>query len=225
MDLKSTLEAYSESYGLIINIDYRRMSFIIFDFSTENKSLENIDVSNTEEFNKYIKKKLSNENAVFGIGKYNENRLIYNNNSLFGRKRSIHLGIDLWVTAGTEVLCPIDGTVHSYKNNKGNGDYGPTVILEHEIEGIRFYTLYGHLSLESLNDMEVGKKLSLGDRIGWVGDFPVNGNWPPHLHFQIIKDMLGHEGDFPGVCSIEDRELYLDLCPDPNLILQIEGLE
>ncbi|MEP6913389.1 MAG: response regulator, partial [bacterium] len=49
-----------------------------------------------------------------------------------------------------------------------------------------------------------------------------NGDWPPHLHFQIIEDMRVHEGDYPGVCSISERAKYLNNCPNPDLIL-IDG--
>jgi 4-aminobutyrate aminotransferase-like enzyme len=57
-----------------------------------------------------------------------------------------------------------------------------------------------------------------GERIGSVGNYPVNGDWPPHLHFQIITDMLGMRGDFPGTCRPSQRDVWLSISPDPNLI-------
>jgi murein DD-endopeptidase MepM/ murein hydrolase activator NlpD len=110
--------------------------------------------------------------------------------------------------------------VHSAQDNALFGDYGPTVILTHELDGATFHTLYGHLSRESLAGKEPGAVIKRGERIGTFGAPPINGDWPPHLHFQIIVDMLGKVGDYPGVAAESQRELYLTLCPDANLILR-----
>jgi len=195
--------------------------FFVFDFSSSNRELDNVDISNPEEFGGYIQRKLKENSAEFGIGKYNENRTIYSHSRLFEGEvpRTVHLGIDFWVKAGTKVFCLIDGVVHSLRNNEGEGDYGPTIIIEHNVGGKRFFTLYGHLSVGSLGMIKQGQAVNAGDEIGRVGNFPENGNWPSHLHFQVINDMLGNEGDFPGVASIENRQRMLEICPDPNLML------
>ena len=54
-----------------------------------------------------------------------------------------------------------------------------------------------------------------------LGDATINGDYAPHLHFQIIKDIAENTGDYPGVCSKNKRNYYLDNCPDPNLLLKI----
>ena len=69
----------------------------------------------------------------------------------------MHIGLDLWIKAGTPVLSALDGKVHSFDFNAGFGDYGPTIILEHQLEDQTFYTLYGHLSLDSLDGLKIGK--------------------------------------------------------------------
>ncbi|MDX5345953.1 MAG: peptidoglycan DD-metalloendopeptidase family protein, partial [Hymenobacteraceae bacterium] len=138
--------------------------------------------------------------------------------------RSIHLGVDIWADAGTEVLAPLDGKVHSFRDNNNFGDYGPTLILEHQLENKIFYTLYGHLSRSSLIGLVEDNVFRKGERIGWIGNYPENGNWPPHLHFQIITDMEGRKGDFPGVVAKQEREKYQQLCPDPNLIVRCQLL-
>jgi len=226
MNLITALKSNQQNIGRVLSIDYRRLPFFVFDFTENNQELEKVNMSDTVEFSRYIRSKISENNARFGIGRYNENRTIYDHSNLFDgdARRTIHLGIDLWVSPGTEVLCPIKAKVHSFNNNSGNGDYGPTIILEHNLDAVKFYTLYGHLSLDSIENLEVGQIFNVGDVIGKIGNFPVNGNWPPHLHFQIIMDMQGKEGDFPGVASIEERQKYLDLCPNPNLILNINFL-
>ncbi len=203
--------------------------FFIFDLSVNNNELYNFDISDINEFNNYISTKLSSRKKKYiGIGGYGEDRLIYKRSKHFdgnGEARSIHLGIDIWVDKETSVYCPLPGIVHSFKNNSGFGDYGPTIIIEHLLEGLTFYTLYGHLSIESIENLSKKQMIRKGDEIGKVGSSIINGNWPPHLHFQIITDMLGKKGDFFGVAPPSEKEYYLNLCINPNIILQIENLD
>lgn len=163
---------------------------------------------------------------VVGIGRYNEARLLYTSDvfkSNAGERRTIHIGIDLFMKAGSPVFAPLDGVIHSFANNAAPLDYGPAIIVQHEAdEGrVKFFTLYGHLSEDSLEGLDPGKLVKRGDRIASIGAPPTNGGWPPHLHFQIVCDMLGKQGDFPGVAPASQREVWLSICPDPNLILGI----
>lgn len=118
----------------------------------------------------------------------------------------------------------MDGIVHSFQDNNNFGDYGPTIILDHSSSGKPLYSLYGHLTRASLNGLFVGKVIKAGEQLGQIGPFPENGDWPPHLHFQLMTDMLGLTGDFPGVCSLSDRARFLAICPNPNDLLGIPGL-
>lgn len=213
-------------FGRVLSLNYGLSPYVLLDLSSDNPELAQVDLSNPIEFDRYIKKVMSRSNSVFAIGKYNEDRCIYAHSKLFSgtNERTIHLAIDLWVPSGVEVLAPFDGKIHSFANNKAVGDYGPTIILEHNLGGIKFYTLYGHLSSSSLNGLKVGKSFSKGEVIGFIGNSSENGGWPTHLHFQVIENMLGKKGDFPGVASREEREKYVSMCPDPNLILKIEGI-
>jgi murein DD-endopeptidase MepM/ murein hydrolase activator NlpD len=135
--------------------------------------------------------------------------------------RRLHLGIDIWGPAGTKVMSPLNAIVHSFAFNNNESDYGATIILTHNLDGISFHTLYGHLSLNSLKNLYEGKNVSKGEVIAEFGMRFENGNWPSHLHFQVITDMQGWKGDYPGVCRYSERQLWLDNCPDPNLILQL----
>ncbi len=166
--------------------------------------------------------------AETGIGRYDEARCFYASDvyrpesDMNAEQRSIHLGIDLYKAAGSRVYACCDGTVHSFQNNRTRFDYGPTIILAHETDdGIPFFTLYGHLSEESLKDVAVGKSIVRGEGFAAIGNADVNGGWPPHLHFQIITDMLGEEGNFMGVALPSQRLVWKSICPDPNLILSI----
>ena len=136
-------------------------------------------------------------------------------------ERNIHLGIDLWAEVNSKIHTPLDATIHSFKNNTNHGDYGPTLILKHNIEDETFYTLYGHLSLASIEGLKIGVEVKQGEQIATLGTAEVNGDYPPHLHFQIIKDIQDFKGDYPGVSNQLDLEFYKENCPNPNLLLDI----
>jgi murein DD-endopeptidase MepM/ murein hydrolase activator NlpD len=135
--------------------------------------------------------------------------------------RRLHLGVDIWGPAGTKVMAPLDGIVHSFAFNNNDSDYGATIILTHNLDGVGFHTLYGHLSLNSLKNLYEGQKVTSGEVIAEFGMRFENGNWPPHLHFQLIADMQGWKGDYPGVCRFSERMQWLTNCPDPNIILKM----
>ncbi len=227
MKLWKLLKTHRKSFGKVIDIPLRKKNYVVLDLSPENNELLHFDIGNPAELEKYICSKITQKKAVHAIGKYNERRIIYDHSPLFSgtMRRNIHIGLDVWLPAGTKVFCPMDGTVHSFQNNIGVGDYGPTIILQHILDGITFFTLYGHLSPNSLNGLSVGKKILQGNQIATLGNYPENGNWPPHLHFQIIGDMLGKKGDFWAVVASNDLQRYLELCPNPNLILQLNDLD
>ncbi|MCF2445842.1 peptidoglycan DD-metalloendopeptidase family protein [Dyadobacter sp. CY345] len=196
------------------------------DFSEKNSDLLSRDLREISVFSKYVFEEMLSQNQYVGIGGYDENRVIYRQREHFTNQeneRSIHLGVDIWAAAGEPVYAPLAGEVHSFAFNNYFGDYGPTIILKHELDHVPFYTLYGHLALKSLENLHEGKLITAGEQIAKIGTFPENGDWPPHLHFQIISDMGDKKGDFPGVSSIAEREYYLSICPDPDLILRVNG--
>ena len=143
-------------------------------------------------------------------------------------RRTIHLGVDLFQPAGRPIFAPLAGRIHSLADNAEIGDYGPTILLEHRLpepdehgREILFYSLYGHLSRESLAGKTVGQPIAQGEQLGTLGDVDVNGGWAPHLHFQLMLDDLGRRGEFPGVAAPSERAAWLGLCPDPNLLFGI----
>ena len=166
--------------------------------------------------------RLEQADAEVGIGRYKEARACYTAEQFRpadGQEpRTVHLGVD-----GTPLQAPLPGTVHSFQDNALPLDYGPTIILEHALEGVVFYTLYGHLSPDSLEGLAVGMPVARGQEFARVGTYPGNGNWPPHVHFQITVDLLGEAGNFPGVAAASQLGVWESLCPDPNLILRYPG--
>ena len=218
-----------QSSVLPFDLASKKVHFL--DLSIGSNELGNLCVlDNVQSFTDNLLETIKTSGAQIGIGQYNEARPLYNN-VLFRKHRNafetrtIHLGIDLFVGNNTLVIAPIDGTVHSFKVNDASLDYGPTIILKHQLNSeteLVFFTLYGHLSKESLNNLSVGKKIDKGDPVGFVGSSEANGGWPPHLHFQIILDMLNYEGDFPGVALPSERNLWLDICPNPSEFLGLK---
>lgn len=199
------------------------------DFSISNKELKLVDVSDTSSFDSYVFEKLDQLNKSFGVGGYLEHRAIYQRAEMFATAaedfRNIHLGVDIWTAAGAEVYVPFDGKVVSVQDNVGFANYGPTIILEHEIEGKKLFSLYGHLSRTDLKFLRKGQYVIAGELLCHVGPFPENGDWPPHLHFQLMWGMEGNVGDYPGVCSERELNRYSLNCPDPNLMIRSEVLD
>jgi 4-aminobutyrate aminotransferase-like enzyme/Ser/Thr protein kinase RdoA (MazF antagonist) len=226
------LDEHEDQFAPLLEPDPRAAAVRVLDLRVAGSEAGTPDLwANPRRFSRDLMGRVFESGASIGVGRYNEARPFYSS-SIFRTEgnegpvwRTVHLGLDLFVEAGRAVCVPIDGVVHSFANNAGPLDYGPTVILEHPPTDKRpgFYTLYGHLSLDSLNWLHQGRQVSRGARLGEVGDYAVNGGWPPHLHFQIITDMLDRRGDFPGVARPDQRDVWLNLCPDPNLMARIPG--
>ncbi|WBX70140.1 peptidoglycan DD-metalloendopeptidase family protein [Tenacibaculum retecalamus] len=223
--MKDLLNKISEEPLKVIDSSITFEEYIHISISSENKQL-NFDVSSSSEWEIYIAQYLKEKNAKVAFGGYLEKRDIYNRSEYFTKQlkenqRNIHLGIDLWCDANTAVLAVLNGEIHSFKNNTNHGDYGSTIILKHTFGDRVFYSLYGHLSEDSLNNLSVGDKVSQGEKIAVLGDNSVNGDYAPHLHFQLIIDMEGNQGDYPGVSSEKTLNFYKENCPNPNLLLKL----
>ena len=197
------------------------------DFTEGNQELKSIDLSKTEVFDHYVFDQLKQNNKKYGIGGYLEKRAIYRRSEVFATSdadfRNIHLGVDIWADAGVPIFVPLDGKVHSFQDNAGFGNYGPTIILEHEFDGTKLFSLYGHLFQKDLEKLEIGQKFQAGDKLCHVGPFPENGDWPPHLHFQLMWALGENWGDYPGVAAEKDLEFFQNNCPDPNLVIRFKA--
>ena len=227
MDAAARLAAYfitkPDTIGKVVDFNAAADSLYHFDLTASNPELDADTFSDTEKFSHWINKKLSDNNCKYGIGGYMEHRTIYARSAHFDtddEPRRLHLGVDIWAAAGTAVYAPLPGTVHSFNDNNNFGDYGPTIILEHKLDNLKLYTLYGHLGRESLDGLYADKPIGKNERIGSFGQMDENGRWPPHLHFQLMFNMEGKQGDYPGVCRFSEKEIYLKNIPDPQLILK-----
>ncbi|MDN3666436.1 peptidoglycan DD-metalloendopeptidase family protein [Algibacter miyuki] len=225
MDFSKFLSGLHPDGVSVLDSGIPKSKYIPIDLSETNDFLNTVDVSSSSKLGGFVDNHINKQHAEVAYGGYLEIRNIYKRSTHFNsqaeEERNIHLGVDLWCPAGTPIFSPFDSVVHSFNNNENFGDYGPTIILKHHISGIDFYTLYGHLSLASLNNLEVGQRFKQADKIAELGDASVNGDYPPHLHFQIIKDIQDFNGDYPGVCSKANLEFYKNNCPDPEVLLKL----
>ena len=222
-DLNAILKSIQNVKVVDDTIGYN--DYFPIDLSTANQDFSEQKIENSSSFEAYIEFYLLKNKAKVLYGGYSEKRNLYQRSDIFNdletEERNIHIGLDLWIKAGTTVLAALDGKIHSFNFNTGLGNYGPTIILEHAIEDHIFYTLYGHLSIESIEEIEIGDVFKKGQKLATLGDAGVNGDYAPHLHFQIIIDIQENFGDYPGVCSQNNFDYYLENCPDPNLLLKI----
>lgn len=166
------------------------------------------------------------QGVPYGLGLYGEKRSIYATaqfaDAASPERRMIHLGIDVFAPAGTPVHAPLAGRVRHLTYNADPLDYGHTLILEHEAGGVPFYTLYGHLGASLPHILRVGDSVTPGQRMAHLGDWAENGGWAPHLHFQVITDLLGQDqGNFYGVGHESLWDLWQSVSPDPNLVLRL----
>jgi len=214
----------NHSFHPVISFDHLKDKLLLLDFTKDNSDLSPAIVDDTQKFSNYINEKLKASGAKYGIGGYNEYRELYSRSTVFDagkneEPRRLHLGIDIWGKAYTPIMSPLNGIVHSFAFNNNYGDYGATLIVTHNLDGCSFHILYGHLSLNSIKNLNEGGNVKAGEVIAEFGIPMDNGQWPPHLHFQVIIDLGDWKGDYPGVCKFSEKEEYLENCPDPDLIL------
>jgi peptidoglycan LD-endopeptidase LytH len=229
-DLQQALQKHQHEFGLVLPTKYQCGKIHVLNISKASDELSKIDIYSTEALIKHSKAVRQKTGADLVIGRYLEDRNIYKRGAAHYQNseqeaRSVHLGQDLMVPSGTPIYAPIAGKIHSFKDNNMPADYGPTIILEHHLDGITFYTLYGHLSRHALKDLHVGQTIEKNQPFATVGKPFENGGWPEHVHFQIIDDMKEEFGNYKGVIEPSKVSQYAKHCPNPNLILNIAALD
>lgn len=230
LSFREILEKYAADFHPVVHVQPGKDIVAPLDLSKANPAFSEKVYESTETLQAFIDDHMAAANATYLIGGYRELRDMYRRSSLFDKNlqhqnataeepRSLHLGIDVWGPAGVPVFAPLGGMVHSFANNDNYGDYGATIILQHQLETINFYTLYGHLATRDLVGLAEGQYISRGQAFAHFGPPEENGHWPPHLHFQLILDMAHYKGDFPGVCKPSEAVHFLGVCPNPSLLL------
>jgi 4-aminobutyrate aminotransferase-like enzyme/Ser/Thr protein kinase RdoA (MazF antagonist) len=232
--VRAWLAEQRHTFGPALAPDPSAVACLAYDLSVGSADMGNMpDLLDAEWLEANLRRQLRDAGAVIGVGRYDEARLIYHGPMFHAEgnqgpeRRSVHIGLDLFAPAGTPVYAPLAGVVHSVQRNPDQYDYGPTIILEHRAgsgdDAPLFYTLYGHLADDALTTCAPGDTVAQGQQLATLGTPDVNGGWPPHLHVQVICDLLGQTGTFPGVCRPSERAVWTSLCPDPNLVVGLDS--
>ncbi len=227
--VRDWLQTQQDSFAPLLGLNLHQEPALVFDLSIGSALIQgDIEAMTEIELTGRLFGLMQQAGVEVGIGRYNEPRLIYTDPmfatgpSLSAERRTIHFGFDLFALAQTPVYAPLAGEVFAFAFNNGPQDYGGVIILKHTPPaGPEFYTLYGHLSQASVTGLQMGQNVAHGEQIATLGRPAENGGWTPHLHFQVITDLLDLGCDFPGVCLASQREVFLDLSPDPNLIVGV----
>ena len=195
-----------------------RANTVPIDLSASNREFDGLIGL---QWDRAIKAKIERAGAIAAVGGYLEQRSMYADTPHFegDEDRNLHLGLDVFMPAGSILCAPLAGEICCFANRQQAGDYGPVILLRHQLDGIVFHSLYGHLAESSLQRLERGMPVAAGAPLAEIGARPRNGDWPPHLHFQLIRDLQGLDDDYPGVARTRDLEYYRRNCPDPGIFI------
>ena len=209
----------------------KKTKFNNIDLSVSTKFIEPSEVGDLEIFQYKIERLQEKFSDKILAGGYLEPRALYTTDryeksgNSGNENRTIHIGLDFWLPSKTPVHSIFDGEVVIATNDAGDKEYGGLVVLKHKAKDFNFYTLYGHNSVKSATIHSVGDKIKKGDKISELGNYSENGNWPPHLHFQIMLSMMDFKIDFPGVMYFNQINIWKEICPDPNLFFKSKSLD
>ncbi|MBC7842402.1 MAG: aminotransferase class III-fold pyridoxal phosphate-dependent enzyme [Gemmatimonadaceae bacterium] len=221
------LTANASKIAPLLGHDLRTTPVAPLDFSAGSALISSDDTENAPaDLDRRVQRVLAEHGARIGVGGYDEARLIYHwpNEARAAEPRTIHIGLDLSLAAGSPLHAPLDGVVHGFEDADNYHDYGPVIVLRHTTGGddpVAFYTLYGHLTRDSLDGLQIGQDIRRGAQFARVGSAPTNGNWWAHVHVQLITDMLDVPCNVDGAVRASQRAVWHSICPDPNLLLRI----
>jgi murein DD-endopeptidase MepM/ murein hydrolase activator NlpD len=94
-----------------------------------------------------------------------------------------HTGLDMNPGVGTPIQAAADGVVTEVSD--GGTTYGTFIIIDHEVNGVKFSTVYAHM-LAGSRSFEVGDRVSVTDIVGLVGSTGLSTG--AHLHFEVRLD-------------------------------------
>lgn len=228
-EIVNWLQTKHKQIGPIVDLNLRSAPLTILDLSVSSSAFSSLLYApNASTIPDFGVNKTKIEKKHTGIGRYNEVRWIYPTKESLAtitpgkEEPNIHLGMDIFLKPGTPIRAPLAGRIHSLQIHATNQTPGPTIILEHQTKTkLNFYTMYGNVTQDSIRELEPGSPVRKGDQIGTLGEFKIEGKELSHLHFQIILDLLDYTGTFPNMAKSSQREVWLSLCPNPNLILGI----
>ncbi len=221
------IATHAHTFAPLLGVDLAIAKVAPLDFSAGSALIASDPAGNTpERLDARIAAICQAHDASIGVGGYGEARLIYHwpNEPVQREPRTIHIGLDLSLPAGSPLYAPLDGTVHGFENADHHHDYGPLIVLRHLTTGDapqEFFTFYGHLSRESLDGLRKGQPIRRGEEFARIGSAPTNGHWWAHVHVQLVTDMLDVPCNVDGAVRASQRAVWESVFPDPNQFLRI----
>ncbi|MGD9477782.1 aminotransferase class III-fold pyridoxal phosphate-dependent enzyme [Shinella sp. G-2] len=218
--LERWLERNAHDFAAVIRPGTAKPRVLALDLTAAGPDWSALDADGAE---RLIEARVAEAGADFAIGLYGEDRAVYKGDAYetgsAGARRTVHLGIDLFAPAGEPVHAPFAGKVAFIHDDAVAFGFGPTVLLEHRTdEGDVFWTLYGHLSRQGVQKLSLGQAIARGEAFAAFGAATENGNWSPHLHFQVVTDHLGLEGRMHGVGVGDHWQVWRAVSPDPSVV-------
>jgi 4-aminobutyrate aminotransferase-like enzyme/Ser/Thr protein kinase RdoA (MazF antagonist) len=224
------LKMHTAEVGHIVEPDLKSENILVFDLSVGSPEIGNsLETSDRASIAQKLLGRMQVAHSAVGIGRYNEARIIHTSIESHVKSNdgpvwpTIHLGLDLFMHGGSPVYTPLPGIVHSFVYDDETSGTGPTIVLQHTIAdgSLTFYTMYGNLKPASLAGIYNGMLVEQGTQIASIGDEPTSEGLPPHLHFQLVTDMLDRQGNFPAHALPGERDIWRSLSPNPNLVAGI----
>jgi 4-aminobutyrate aminotransferase-like enzyme len=223
--LRQWFDFNNHRFGPVVAAPLDRDHVAILDASLAPERLSHPSRDGGDNLTAWWRAEIARVSPRVGIGRYAEDRGIYDHPDAprEANPRKIHHAIDIFLPAGAEVLCPYPGTIADFANDTEHHGFGGILILRHETDqSVPFWTFYGHLAPGGLAGLKRGQKIDKGTVIGRLAAEAENGDWPPHLHFQLMTHLLGWEAlDVIGISWASQWELWREICPDPNIVLGI----
>jgi 4-aminobutyrate aminotransferase-like enzyme len=82
--------------------------------------------------------------------------------------------------------------------------------------------LYGHLARAGVEALSSGDLIEAGQMFAVLGDRHENGDWPPHVHVQLLVEDVSPPGDTPqGSVAPGEFAARSALCPCPAALLNL----
>ncbi|MBL8058266.1 MAG: phosphotransferase, partial [Anaerolineales bacterium] len=207
--VQAWLRANAGQLSPLLNADLASRGVTVMDLGAGSDDLRDGVWERPGAVRAHIARTLKERGAGLGLGRHGEARLSYTRYDSPAEPETIHLGVEIFVPAETAVFAPLAGEVARLGWNE--------LIVRHApAPGCEFYTRYAGLAPAEV--LTLGGRVQRGEMVGRVAAADVGAPLPPHLHFQLACEL---PGDLPALAAGSERAVWLSLCPDPNLILNI----
>lgn len=201
----------------------------IYNLSMDNSwewfsSLSDEVIKNQSLFQDKINQVFEEKNVDIIVSEYLENRermfSVLWFEQMVNEWRFYHLWLDLSVMCGSEIHAPIDWKVYDVWYEEWEWNYWWYIILEHDINSEKFFTIYGHLNP---NEFEIKKWIDIksGMKMAKIWDFSDNWWYFHHTHLQVVTELWKENWFFSKwYCTKEQLLNIQKYVPDPRFLFR-----